>query len=62
MSNMKRDLNDMKDDVKQGAKKVGNVAKHTAKDLKHDIKGFVSSVGDKTDEFVGKITDKMNLK
>jgi hypothetical protein len=59
---MKRELNGMKDDVKQGAKKVGNAVKDTAEDLKNDFKWFVSSAGETTNELVDKVTHKMNLK
>ena len=52
MTSIKKHMENMKDDVKEGMQKVGHSIKNTAKDLKHEAKGVINNLESKKDEMV----------
>ena len=51
MDKMQREMKNMKNDMKEGAQKVGHVMKHTAEDLKDDVMGAMASMEMKKEIF-----------
>ena len=47
MTSIKKHMENMKDDVKEGMQKVGHSIKNTAKDLKHEAKGVINNLESK---------------
>ena len=58
MDKLQKEMNNMKNDMKEGAQKVGHVMKHTAEDLKDDFKGAMASMEMKKDEMMEKYEEK----
>ncbi|MBU5335671.1 hypothetical protein [Intestinibacter bartlettii] len=52
MTSIKKHMENMKDDVKQGMQKVGHSIKHTAEDLKDEAKGVIQNLESKKDDMV----------
>ena len=52
MSNMKRQMENIKDDLQKGMKKAEFVLKDTAQDIKDDAKGVMMSMEMKKDDMV----------
>ena len=44
MDKIQKEMNNMKNDMKEGAQKVGHVMKHTAEYLKDDFKGAMAFI------------------
>lgn len=58
MSRLQKEMNNMKNDVMEGAQKVGHAIKHTAADLKSDVKGAMASMEMKKDEMMEEYEQK----
>ena len=58
MDKLQKEMKNIKNDVKEGVEKVGHVMKHTAEDLKDDVKGAMASIEMKKDEMVERYEEK----
>lgn len=58
MDKFRNDMQNMKEDVMEGMGKVGHVMKHTAKDLKDDVKGAMATMEMKRDEMMEEYKQK----
>ncbi|MDB0439719.1 hypothetical protein C4R89_09245 [Clostridioides difficile] len=58
MDRLKRDMKNMKEDLKEGAKKTAYVMKNTAEDLKDDAQGAMVNLEMKKDEMMERYEQK----
>ncbi|PBI29260.1 hypothetical protein [Clostridioides difficile] len=58
MDRLKRDMKNMKEDLKEGVKKTAYVMKNTAEDLKDDAKGAMVNLEMKKDEMMERYEQK----
>lgn len=58
MDKLQKEMKNMKNDMKEGAQKVGHVMKHTAEDLKDDVMGAMASMEMRKDEMMEKYEEK----
>lgn len=58
MGKMQNEFNEMKNDIKAGAQKVGNAVKHTAENLKEDAEGAMAAAEMKVDEMKEEYREK----
>lgn len=58
MDKLQKEMKNMKNDIKEGAEKVGHAVKHTAEDLKDDVKGAMASMEMRKDEMVERYEEK----
>ncbi|NJA38095.1 hypothetical protein GSQ30_12435 [Clostridioides difficile] len=58
MDRLKRDMKNMKEDLKEGVKKTAYVMKNTAEDLKDDAQGAMVKLEMKKDEMMERYEQK----
>ncbi|WP_236872268.1 hypothetical protein, partial [Clostridioides difficile] len=58
MDRLKRDMKNMKEDLKEGVKKTAYVMKNTAEDLKDDAQGAMVNLEMKKDEMMERYEQK----
>ncbi|AKP43056.1 TPA: hypothetical protein P1M42_002990 [Clostridioides difficile] len=58
MDRLKRDMKNMKEDLKEGVKKTAYVMKNTAEDLKDDAQGAMVNLEIKKDEMMERYEQK----
>ena len=58
MDRLKRDMKNMKEDLKEGVKKTAYVMKNTAEDLKDDAQGAMVNLEMKRDEMMERYEQK----
>ncbi|CZR97485.1 MULTISPECIES: hypothetical protein [unclassified Clostridioides] len=58
MDRLKRDMKNMKEDIKDGVKKTAYVMKNTAEDLKDDAQGAMVNLEMKKDEMMERYEQK----
>ena len=58
MDRLKRDMKNMKEDLKEGVKKTAYVMKNTAEDLKDDAQGAMVNLEMKEDEMMERYEQK----
>ena len=58
MDRLKRDMKNMKEDLKEGVKKTAYVMKNTAEDLKDDAQGAMVNLEMKKDEMMQRYEQK----
>lgn len=58
MDRLKRDMKNMKEDLKEGVKKTAYVMKNTAEDLKDDAQGAMVNLEMKKDEIMERYEQK----
>ncbi|HCU2761503.1 TPA: hypothetical protein OUL20_001358 [Clostridioides difficile] len=58
MERLKRDMKNMKEDLKEGVKKTAYVMKNTAEDLKDDAQGAMVNLEMKKDEMMERYEQK----